>query len=71
MRRQPLAHLRRHPALQRVFVFEAELLDARLRDGTHFPLIFYRFIAAGVNPVAGKDRQHFGEHVLHEVDHRV
>ena len=54
-----------------VFVPQAQLADARLRERARLPLILHRLVAAGVDPVTGEERQHFGQHVLHEVDGRV
>ena len=71
VRFEPAAHLRRHPALQVVLVRQAQLADTRLRERARLPLILYGLVAAGMDPVTRKERQHFGQHVLHEMHGRV
>src|SRR6266550_1878791 len=68
---EPLAHLRREPTLQLVLTMQSELPDALLRDRTRLPLLLRRFVATGVDPVTREERQHLGQHVLHEVNRRV
>ena len=50
---------------------QAELPDALLRDRTRLPLLLRRFVAAGMDPVTREEREHLGQHVLHEVNRRV
>jgi len=41
------------PALQRVLVGEAQLLDLRLHRRRGLPLVLHRLVAADIDPAAG------------------
>src|SRR5437667_842674 len=68
---QPGIEMPDEPALELILVLEAFRLHARLRRGSLPPLGLWAFVAADVDELRRKEREHLVEDVLEETQHVI